>query len=165
MGRILARQKMKQDEKARLESVILPPSESLNNALVSCETAPLHTGARLSELIRRPSVTYDVLAPFDKTRPNLPREIFEQVQIELKYEGYIKRQLAQIKEAERLERQPLPADLDYSKIEVLRLEAREKLNRVKPLSFGQASRISGVNPADISILHIYFEKEKNRKND
>lgn len=161
----LERQKMKQDEIARLESVVLPPSEELNNALVSYETSPLHTGARLSELIRRPTVTYDMLEPFDKTRPNLPREIFERVQIELKYEGYIKRQLSQIKEAKKLERLPLPADLDYSKIEGLRLEAREKLNRVKPLNFGQASRISGVNPADISILHIYFEKEKNSKND
>lgn len=157
------REELKKAEIERLEKITLAPSEELNNALVSCETSPLQTGAKLAELIRRPSVTYDVLKPFDKTRPDLSEQIFESVQIELKYEGYIKRQLSQINEARRLERQTLPHDLDYSKINGLRLEAREKLNRVKPLNFGQASRISGVNPADISILHIYLEKEKNKE--
>lgn len=112
----------------------------------------------MAELLRRPQVDYAALAPFDKFRPDLPREIFEQVEIDIKYEGYIKRQQMQINELHRLEVKRLPHDLDYSAITGLRLEAIEKLGKIRPETVGQASRISGVSPADISVLLIYLER-------
>lgn len=107
----------------------------------------------------RPQITYDDLTPFDVNRPDIPREIFEQVEIELKYEGYIVRQTAQINEMRRLEVKAIPPETDYNKIDGLRLEAREKLSKIRPMNVGQASRISGVSPADISVLLIYLAKE------
>ena len=110
------------------------------------------------DLLRRPQVNYEALTPFDKTRPDLPYEVFEQVEIDIKYEGYLKRQQMQINDLRRLEVKRLPAGLDYKDIIGLRLEALEKLNKIKPETVGQASRISGVSPADISVLLIYLER-------
>ena len=147
-------------EMHRVESVTVPPSEALNNVLVSRETSPLTTGAKLADLLRRPQLDYDALAPFDTTRPDLSREIFEQVEIDVKYAGYIARQMAQVAEMRRLENKALPEWIDYTKITGLRLEAIEKLTKIRPENVGQASRISGVSPADITVLLIYLEKNK-----
>lgn len=143
-------------ELKRVQSTNLPPSEELNQILVSRGTSPLSTGAKLSDLLKRPQITYQDLTPVDRDRPEYPSAVFENVEIELKYEGYIKRQLADIEEARRLERKLLPEDVDYSQIKGLRLEAGEKLNKVKPENIGQAGRISGVSPADISVLLIWL---------
>ena len=156
--RLLEKREQIRLERARVEKTVIAPGDAVNAMLVSRETSPLSTGVRLAELIRRPQLNYDALAPFDPGRPDLPYEVFEQVETDLKYEGYIKRQQAQIAEMQRLEKRLLPADLDYSKIVNLRLEAIEKLNRIRPRSIGQASRISGVSPADISVLLIYLSK-------
>ena len=146
------------DELNRAAQTTIHVSEDLQKLLVSRETAPMNKGMKLIELIKRPQISYDDLAPFDTERPDLPPEIFEQVEIELKYEGYIKRQQAQINEMRRLEVKLLPKDIDYNAIEGLRLEAREKLSKIRPHSVGQASRISGVSPSDISVLLIYLAK-------
>ncbi len=145
-------------EMRRVEKVVIPPTEALNDLLVSRETSPIVTGVRMTELIRRPQLNYALLAPFDVTRPDLPDEVFEQVEIELKYEGYIKHQFAQVEEMRRLECRVLPEKIDYKMITGLRLEAVEKLSKIKPANVGQASRISGVSPADITVLLIYLEK-------
>ena len=147
-------------ERKRLESCHIPPTEELNALLERKGTAPVNTGASLAELIRRPQIDYADLAEFDPERPQLPRAVAAQVEISLKYEGYIKRQLKQVEEFARLEGHKLPPDLDYSRITGLRLEAREKLAQIRPGNFGQASRISGVSPADISVLMIYMETRK-----
>jgi len=154
----LQKLEMIEREKQRVRSEFLPPGEALNAALVSRETTPATTGVRLEELLKRPRVEYETLAVADINRPDLPAEIFEQVQIDLKYEGYIKRQQAQIEEALRLEEKMLDENTDYSVIPGLRLEAREKLGKTRPASVGRASRISGVTPADISVLLIYLDK-------
>ncbi len=146
------------EERHRVENTIIPPSEALNDVLVSRETSAIQSGARLSDLIRRPQLNYKVLTAFDTKRPELPYEIFEQVEIDLKYEGYIKRQYADIKEQQRLEGKLLPEDLDYSQLINLRTEAAEKLQKIRPRSIGQAARISGVSPADISVLMIWLAK-------
>lgn len=146
-------------EKKRVQSVVIAPSEEINALLVSRETSPLNTGVRLSDLLKRPQLNYELLTDFDKNRPALPYEIFEQVEIDIKYEGYIKRQQAQVDEMHRLEVKKLPEDTDYNSIHGLRLEAREKLSKIRPHNIGQASRISGVSPSDISVLLIYLEKE------
>lgn len=145
-------------ERERVEAITIPPSDAINEVLVSRETAPMKTGIRLAELIKRPQLDYECLTPFDKTRPDLPQDVFEQVEIDLKYEGYIKRQQAKVDEMRRLEVKKIPADLDYDDVYSLRLEAREKLKKVRPESVGQASRISGVSPSDISVLLIHLSK-------
>ena len=145
-------------ELGRLESCHVPPSDTLNALLTGHGTAPVSTGVSLADLIRRPQLSYADLAPLDPERPTLPRSICQQVEIRLKYEGYIKRQLRQVEEFSRLEERRLPHDLDYDKVQGLRLEAREKLKRIRPESFGQASRISGVSPADISVLMLHFHR-------
>ena len=145
-------------ERERVESVTIAPSPEINEVLVSRETAPMKTGIRLAELIKRPQLDYECLTPFDKTRPELPQDVFEQVEIDLKYEGYIKRQQAKVDEMRRLEVKKIPADIDYDDVYSLRLEAREKLKKVRPESVGQASRISGVSPSDISVLLIHLSK-------
>lgn len=147
-------------ETARVESVTLPPSKALNEVLVSRGTSPMTTGAKIADLLRRPQLNYDALTPFDPTRPDLPDEIFEQVEIDVKYAGYIARQKAQVAEMRRLECRVLPETIDYAKITGLRLEAAEKLSKIRPENVGQASRISGVSPADITVLLIYLEKNK-----
>lgn len=157
--KLLEKLRLIAEEKERCESVTIAPNEELNKILVSRETAPMNTGIRLSELIKRPQLDYAVLAPFDKTRPSLPRDVAEQVEIELKYEGYIKRQNAKVEEMRRLEVKKIPADIDYDDVYSLRLEAREKLKKVRPESVGQASRISGVSPSDISVLIVYLSRK------
>ena len=154
------KQEQKQAEVKRVQKTTLPPSQELNDILVSRGTSPLTTGAKLADLLKRPQITYEDLAPVDKDRPPYSTAIFEAVEIELKYEGYIKRQRADIEEARRLERKRLPQDVDYSAIQGLRLEAGEKLNKVKPENIGQAGRISGVSPADISVLLIWLASKE-----
>lgn len=148
------------EEERRIASVVIHPCDELNAELVSRETSPLTVAVRMDELMKRPQVDYELLKPYDTDRPDLPYEVFEQVEIGIKYDGYIKRQQAQVEEMHRLEVRKLPEDIDYSEITGLRLEAREKLSKVRPENVGQASRISGVSPADISVLLIYLEKSK-----
>ena len=143
-------------ELKRVQSTTLAPSEQLNEILVSRGTSPISTGVKLSELLKRPQITYGDLTPVDPGRPEVPAAVLENVEIQLKYEGYIKRQLADIEEARRLERKRLPQDVEYGEIKGLRLEAIEKLNKVRPENIGQAGRISGVSPADISVLLIWL---------
>ena len=153
-----------EDEKRRAENTTIHACKELNDILVSRETSPIDGGIRLSELLRRPQADYKLLAPFDPTRPDYPKEVFEQVEIDIKYEGYIKRQQAQVDEMRRLEVKKIPQDIDYAALGGLRLEAVEKLSKIRPENVGQASRISGVSPADISVLLIHLERE-NRKHD
>ena len=155
----LERQKLKNAEIERVENTFLAPSEELNALLESKGTAPLKTGVRLSDLIRRPQVDYQSLAPFDSERPKLCPDIAERVETEIKYSGYIERQTAQVKEMERLENRMIPGDIDYDAVRGLRLEAVEKLKKIRPASIGQAARISGVSPADITVLLISLEKQ------
>ncbi len=142
----------------RLESAGVPASPALNGALLQAGTAPVQRSAKLADLIRRPQLGYDDLAPFDKDRPQLPKVVRQQVEIQLKYAGYLVRQQRQVEEFQKEESRRLPPDLDYHAIEGLRLEARQKLSQVRPLSIGQAGRISGVSPADIAVLLIYLEQ-------
>ena len=144
----------------RLEHTGIAGCEALNRLLTDRGSAPVTGGARLIDLLRRPQMTYDELMTFDPGAPALPKAVREQVEISVKYEGYIRRQLSQVEEFEKLEQHALPADLDYSGIQGLRLEAREKLAAVRPVNLGQASRISGVSPADMGALMIYLEKIK-----
>ena len=148
----------------RLERTGLAGSEALNRLLTERGSAAVTDGARLIDLLRRPQMTYDELMTFDPTAPRLPKAVREQVEISVKYEGYIRRQLSQVEEFEKLEQHALPADMDYSGIQGLRLEAREKLAAVRPLNLGQAGRISGVSPADMGALMIFLEK-RGGKND
>lgn len=159
-GAYLKRTELKNAEVERVENKFLAPSEALNALLTEKGTVPIKTGARLSDLIRRPQLDYFCLAPFDTDRPDLPYEIAEKVETEIKYSGYIERQAAQVRETERLENRTLPEDIDYDGIKGLRLEAKEKLKKIMPSSIGQASRISGVSPADITVLLIYLEKRR-----
>ena len=154
----LKREEQKNAEIERLNTVFLAPGEEINALLESAGTAPLTTGIRMSELIKRPQVSYDMLAPFDKERPLLSRSVREKVEVEIKYEGYIARQKAQVNEMLRLEGKKIPENIDYNDVYGLRLEAREKLDKVRPADIGQASRISGVSPADVSVLLIYLSK-------
>ncbi len=144
----------------RLEHTNLAPSPALNAFLEANGTAPLTTGCKAADLVRRPQLTYEMTAPFVPERPLLTAEEQEQVNIRIKYEGYIKRQDLAIAAAQKLERRRLPEDLDYNTVRGLRLEAAEKLNRTRPVSIGQASRISGVSPADISVLLVWLEQHK-----
>ena len=155
-ARFCARQQAKEKERRRLKETVLPPTAELNALLVSRETTPLATGARMEDLLRRPQLSYAALAPVDPDRPALEPLVAEQVEVELKYEGYIRRQQAAIDEMRRLENRLLPDDTDYPAIRGLRKEAQEKLSRVRPRSVGQASRISGVSPADISVLLVWL---------
>ena len=126
-------------------------------------TAPLATGCKLADLLRRPQLYYEDLRPFDQGNPGLSKEVSKEAEIEIKYAGYIDKQMAQVEQMRRLESRLLPQDLDYSSIKGLCLEAIEKLERVKPLNLGQASRISGVSPADISVLVIWLEQQRQLK--
>ena len=156
----LERKSAKEAEIARLEKTFVAPSDEINRMLEGKGTVPLTTGARLADLIRRPQIKYADLEPFDNQRPTLSDDIAEKVEVEIKYDGYINRQLSQIAEVKRLENREIPKDIDYNEVYGLRLEAIEKLNKVRPENIGQASRISGVSPADISVLIIHFEKKK-----
>ena len=145
-------------ERERIENLSIPKTDEIDAMLVSRGTSALEKGLKMIELLRRPQVNYESLTPFDKTRPDLPDDVFEQVEIDIKYEGYLKRQQMQINDLRRLEVKRLPNDLDYKDITGLRLEAIEKLGKIRPETVGQASRISGVSPADISVLLIYLER-------
>jgi tRNA uridine 5-carboxymethylaminomethyl modification enzyme len=151
------------EEKLRLEKKSLAPSEALNSFLEENGTAAIKTGVRLAELLRRPQITYEALAPFDPDRPALPPDVIEQVEIDIKYAGYIQKQLDQVEQMHRLEHTLLPDGINYREMEGLRLEAREKLDRIRPRSLGQASRISGVTPADLSVLSIQLDLRKKRR--
>ena len=157
--RYQTRLEQKQAEIARLHTVVVAPSDAVNDLLVSRETSPITTGVRLDELLRRPQLDYKCLAPFDSTRPDLPDDVIQKVETEVKYEGYLRRQEAQVKELRRLEKRLIPEDIDYDKVTGLRDEAREKLKKIRPHSVGQASGISGVNPADVTVLLIYLGRE------
>ena len=147
-------------EKKRVEKTNLAPSPELNAFLEVHQTAPLHTGCKIADLIRRPQLGYAMLAPYDAQRPALSNVIGEQVEIQIKYEGYIEKQMAQIERMRKLEEKKLPEDIDYTTIRGLRLEAAEKLNAHRPANLGQASRISGVSPADVSVLMVWETQQQ-----
>ncbi len=155
------KQELIKEEFNRVKNLSVPMTDEVQQILTFKGTAPLKTGCKMIELLRRPQITYDDLAPIDTNRPDLPFEVFEQVEISIKYEGYIKKQEAQIKEMRRIEAKQIPADIDYSTLKGLRLEAIEKLSKIRPQNLGQASRISGVNPADITALNIILESMHN----
>ncbi|MCR4430279.1 MAG: tRNA uridine-5-carboxymethylaminomethyl(34) synthesis enzyme MnmG [Tepidanaerobacteraceae bacterium] len=155
--------KMIQQEIERLKSIKITPTEENNRLLDEMGSSPINTPFTLEDLMKRPELDYDKIKIFDAMRPELPKEVIEQVEITVSYSGYIKRQMAQIESFKKMENKKIPKDIDYDKIYGLRTEAREKLKKVMPVSLGQASRISGVNPADISILLIYIEQQKRKK--
>lgn len=157
-GRYLNKQEQIKDETARIESTVLSPTQELNDILVSRETSPVTTGVKLADLLKRPQIDYKSLTTVDKYRPELPESVFEQVEIAVKYKGYIDKQLAQVEQMRRMESKPLPTDFDYKTLVGLRLEAQEKLNKIRPVNLGQASRISGVSPADVSVLVIWLSQ-------
>lgn len=159
-NRFLEKQRLVKEEKQRVSEKSIPITDTLQKILTDNNTAPLKTGCKLIELLKRPQLTYKNLKEVDTDRPDLPAEIFEQVEISVKYEGYIRRQEAQIKEMRRLECKEIPSDFDYKSAKGLRLEAIEKLSKIRPQNLGQASRISGVNPADITALNILLEAKK-----
>lgn len=162
--RFLRKQELIKEEKNRVAKTVISPSPVLSEILVSRETSDVKTGIRLIELLKRPELNYEVLAPIDPDRPDFDPAVFEQVEIAIKYEGYIKKQLAAVENMRKLEYKLLPDDIDYRGITGLRLEAQEKLSAIRPLNIGQASRISGVSPADINVLMIYLVKQKGRQN-
>ena len=152
----LAKQELVRREIARVEHTNLSPSGELNELLLQAGTSEVNTGVKLAELIRRPQISYEMLAPVDQARPELPRAVRETVEINIKYDGYIRRQLAEVEKFAHLEAKKLPKDIDYTSVKGIRLEAQQKLNQIRPDSIGQASRISGISPADISVLLIYL---------
>ena len=160
-SRFLKKQEQIKIETERIEKTILSPTSELNDILVSRETSPVTTGVKLADLLKRPQIDYKSLESVDKNRPELPYSVFEQVEIAVKYKGYIDKQLAQVEQMRRMEGKPLPTDFDYKTLIGLRLEAQEKLNKIKPVNLGQASRISGVSPADISVLVIWLSQRNN----
>jgi tRNA uridine 5-carboxymethylaminomethyl modification enzyme len=147
-------------EKERLKSTTVSPSERVNAVLTELGTTPLTSGLPMAQLLKRPELTYDALKPIDPERPALSRQVREEVEIQLKYEGYIQKQDRQVVQFKKLEEKRIPEGIDYADIQGLRLEAVEKLKSVRPMSIGQASRISGVNPADIAVLHVYLENHR-----
>ena len=159
-ARVRRKYEQVQQEINRVASVGVPVTDALNGFLAGKNSAPLKAGCKLIDLLRRPELSYADLAMFDPERPELPAVIREQVEIRVKYAGYIERQMRDVEQYRKLQSRPLPFDLDYNKVDSLRLEARQKLNAVKPLNFGQAARISGVSPADITALMIYIETHK-----
>lgn len=142
----------------RLRKLVFPPSDTVNEILTNANSTPIKTGIHADELLKRPEITYAALEGADTERKPLPRDVCEQVEISIKYEGYINRQMSQAKQFSKLENKRLPKDIDYKKIEGLRIEAMQKLDKIRPLSLGQASRISGVSPADIAVLMIYLKQ-------
>ena len=156
-NRFLIKKQNIEKEIERIKSTIIKPTEEVNNFLNNNNTSPITTSVRLSELIKRPELNYNILSEIDNNRPNLTKQEAEEVNISLKYEGYINLESEQVGRFKKLENKKLPEDINYEEIKGLRLEARQKLNKVRPLSVGQASRISGVSPADISVLLIYLE--------
>ena len=162
--KLLKKTELIQKEKERLEKVMVGASKEVQEVLENYESAGLKTAASLAEILRRPEMKYEYLESIDPERPALPPEVTEQVEIDIKYDGYIKRQLKQVEQFKRLEAKKIPGDLNYDEIQSLRIEAVQKLKLCKPISIGQASRISGVSPADISVLLVYLEQKKYQKN-
>lgn len=160
---LLDKERQIQEEIKRVEKVHVGTSEEVQRLLEQYESTPLHSGISLAELIRRPELNYEALAPIDPDRPSLLRGVAEQVNIHIKYDGYIRRQLKQVEQFQKLEYKKIPGELDYDEVPSLRIEARQKLKEVRPVSVGQASRISGVSPADISVLLVWLEQRKGRK--
>ena len=160
---VLWKEKAIEQEIKRLEKATVGAGEKVQKFLRDHESTLLKSGITLAELIKRPELNYEMLAELDENRPELPVDVQEQVNINLKYEGYIRRQKQQVAQFKKLESRKLPADMDYSTVKSLRLEAVQKLNLFKPLNIGQASRISGVSPADISVLMVYLEQVKGRE--
>ena len=158
--KFLDKKKKIEEEKKRLEETIVRPTEEVNEFLRNKGTSELTTGSRLSELLKRAEITYDSLGTIDKNRPELGEQVREQVEIQIKYDGYIKMQEAQVEKFKKMEKKLLPDNLDYNEVSGISLEARQKLNKHKPHSIGQASRISGVSPADISVLLVYLQTIK-----
>ena len=155
---VCEKEKLILDEINRVKSITVGAAKEVQDLLEEYGSVPLTTGIKLTELIRRPELSYDILAPIDKKRPNLPQEVREQVNINIKYEGYIKRQVKQVESFKKLEKRKIPESLNYDEVDSLRIEARQKLKLYRPLSIGQASRISGVSPADITMLLVYLEQ-------
>ncbi|MGP1543791.1 MAG: tRNA uridine-5-carboxymethylaminomethyl(34) synthesis enzyme MnmG [Candidatus Fimenecus sp.] len=160
--KFLKKKKAIEKELERAKNTTIHKTQALNLALEEIGEAPILKGEKLETLLKRPKVNYSLLAPFDESRPKLSDEVLEEAEIDIKYEGYIKRQLKEIEEMRRLEKKLLPEDLDYHTLSGLRLEAREKLEKIRPRSVGQASRISGVNPADINVLLIYLHIKESK---
>jgi len=156
--KFLKKRQMIDSEIARLEKTVIPPSEKNNSILRTLGSAEITTGAKLSELLRRPELSYSALAEIDENRPELPSAVVRTAEIQVKYAGYIKRELAEVERVKRLEEKKIPENIDYTKILGLKQESAEKLSKIRPVNIGQASRISGVNPADISVLLIYLNK-------
>ena len=154
---MLAKKYLTEKEIERLKNTSIGAAKEYQDFLISCGSSPLKTSATLAELMCRPELSYEKLAPIDKERKQLPDNVIEQVEIEIKYEGYIDRQRKQVEQYKKTEKKKIPVDIDYDEIKNLRLEARQKLKKFKPVSVGQASRISGVSPADISVLLVYLE--------
>ncbi len=159
----LYRKREIEDEIERCRRTTLPPSDAVNAVLTGAGSSPITTGAKIAELIRRPQIEYDTLAPVDEGRPELPYSARLSVQTEIKYEGYVRRQLDDAKRFAKLEEKRIPDDVDYEAIGGLRTEAVQKLSKIRPSSIGQASRISGVSPADISVLMIYLTVKRRAK--
>ena len=157
---LLEKERMIEEEIERVNHTNVGNTKEVQDLIVSCGSTPLISGSSLSELIRRPELNYELLAPIDKNRPELPEGVKEQVNINIKYDGYIRRQKRQIEQFKKLETKLIPEDIDYNEIKSLRIEAKQKLTAMKPASIGQASRISGVSPADISVLLVYLESMK-----
>ena len=156
--RLLKKEKMIEEEINRVSHVNVGTSDKVQKLLESCGSTPLNSGTTLAELIRRPELSYEKLAEIDENRPELPFDVIEQVNINIKYDGYIKRQMRQVEQFKKMESRKIPDNIDYDKIESLRIEARQKLKEIRPLSIGQASRISGVSPADVSVLLVYLKQ-------
>ena len=157
-ARLLNKEKMIEEEIARVSHVNIGTSDKVQKLLESYGSTPLNSGTTLAELIRRPELSYEKLSDIDDGRPDLPYDVIEQVNINIKYDGYIKRQMRQVQQFKKMESRRIPEDIDYDKIDSLRIEARQKLKEIRPMSIGQASRISGVSPADVSVLLVYLKQ-------
>lgn len=157
---LLQKQKQTEEEIKRVSGIVVAPSEEVQQFLKQYGSTPIQTGVRLSELMKRPELDYEKLYELDKQRPVLSEPVKEQVNIQIKYEGYIKQQMKQVEQFQKMEKKLLPENLDYTAIKGLRIEAQQKLNAIRPASLGQASRITGVSPADISVLLIYMQQQK-----
>ena len=161
-ARFVEKKKQIEKEIERVNSLIIKPTKKVNEFLVKYGTTELSTGVKLADLLKRTELNYEILAEIDENRPSLDRQVIEEVNIMVKYDGYIEMQKKQVEGFKKLEKKLLPDGIDYKKIKGLRLEARQKLDNIKPYSIGQASRISGVSPADISVLLIYLEQQKRK---
>lgn len=161
--KLLIKEKMIEKEIQRLQHTTIGGKKEVQKLLEQYGSTLLQSGSTLADLLKRPELSYDILAPIDEDRQNLPEDVCEQVNISLKYEGYITRQQKQVAQYQKLENHKIPEDIDYTKVNSLRKEAVQKLDDLRPISVGQASRISGVSPADISVLLIYLEHYNQKK--